>query len=113
PHLDSLLPLSYVPRSTLIYAPSPHAALPISDAFAGTAAARAAPRTFAAGPPARRRRTGLPETGLSQRLSWHPRDMAELAIPGFLDRKSTRLNPSHVKISYAGFRLQRKHRHVR
>src|SRR5690606_41096778 len=33
-------------------------------------------------------------------------------IPGFRDRKSTRLNSSHVKISYAVFCLKKKNKHT-
>src|SRR5690606_40025133 len=39
----------------------------------------------------------------------HPvRHAARPAGPGTADRKSTRLNSSHVKISYADFRLKKK-----
>src|SRR5690606_18900481 len=40
---------------------------------------------------------------------WHMKQVhAERPTDGFLDRKSTRLNSSHVKISYAVFCLKKK-----
>src|SRR5436309_9238481 len=38
----------------------------------------------------------------------HGRDVVEVAGTGRVDRKSTRLNSSHVKISYAVFCLKKK-----
>src|SRR3989442_3516268 len=38
--------------------------------------------------------------------------VAALRITRDLDRKSTRLNSSHVRISYAGFCFDNKHNHV-
>src|SRR5690606_40055481 len=38
----------------------------------------------------------------------HPRRGLRVIVSDFLDRKSTRLNSSHVKISYAVFCLKRK-----
>src|SRR5690606_41889977 len=45
-----------------------------------------------------------PACHLHEMGSWHPE------CPGRLDRKSTRLNSSHVKISYAVFCLKKKNR---
>src|SRR3989442_5964649 len=53
--------------------------------------------------------------GLGSRLrpavSDRPKPMAEVARRPFLDRKSTRLNSSHVRISYAVFCLKKKTTH--
>src|SRR5207302_11255398 len=50
------------------------------------------------------------ETELPLIFEWLPLDqLAQLAIqPKLIDRKSTRLNSSHVKISYAVFCLKKK-----
>src|SRR5690606_39807253 len=47
---------------------------------------------------------------LSQDLIWHPdtENEAEAILLNWGDRKSTRLNSSHVKISYAVFCLKKK-----
>src|SRR5438067_5808087 len=66
---------------TEIYTLSLHDALPISRATSRSAARK--------GRRARMRRRGLPEAA-------------------FVDRKSTRLNSSHVSISYAVFCLKKK-----
>src|SRR3989442_2960110 len=54
--------------------------------------------------------------GLGSRLrpavSDRPKPMAEVARRPFLDRKSTRLNSSHVRISYAVFCLKKKTTHL-
>src|SRR5690606_40279445 len=65
-------------------------------------------------PPARRR--ARPEPGplpprLPARGAW-PLPRAEGAPHARLDRKSTRLNSSHVKISYAVFCLKKKNRNI-
>src|SRR5437660_7226437 len=39
---------------------------------------------------------------------FHRADAIHIAVPRFLDRKSTRLNSSHVAISYAVFCLKKK-----
>src|SRR5699024_12161416 len=51
-----------------------------------------------------------------ERLNYHPNDVARTLYKGqskiiaLLDRKSTRLNSSHVSISYAVFCLKKKKR---
>src|SRR5690606_41136224 len=47
-----------------------------------------------------------PGARITQR--WQPVSRAGVNIPGGKDRKSTRLNSSHVKISYAVFCLKKK-----
>src|ERR1022692_1370987 len=55
---------------------------------------------------------GLPERFLSRHLRRCPRTRLErrTGLPVHIDRKSTRLNSSHLVISYAGFCLQKTHR---
>src|SRR5256885_9661437 len=55
---------------------------------------------------------------LSKRLKFHPGDFFEDSLPpadvyimGHIDRKSTRLNSSHLVISYAVFCLKKKTTH--
>ena len=43
-------------------------------------------------------------------LTWPTSDTNEAAEPGQTDRKSTRLNSSHVVISYAVFCLKKKNK---
>src|SRR6266511_3790402 len=45
-----------------------------------------------------------------ERLADPPADVVERLVPG--DRKSTRLNSSHVKISYAVFCLKKKKKYI-
>src|SRR5690606_41038472 len=91
------------PPPTETYPLSLHDALPICDDLAGVAAILEAARALLAGAP-----TANPvvllftdgeEAGLlgARAFLGHP-----------LDRKSTRLNSSHVKISYAVFCLKKK-----
>src|SRR5690606_41915106 len=55
---------------------------------------------------ATRTRQTLDRTGVSAPVSFSDRLYG--ATPGTIDRKSTRLNSSHVKISYAVFCLKKK-----
>src|SRR5439155_16179570 len=97
-----------------------HALLGPSDSPPVTdpAPRRAAAQRFAsAGPPCRKRPPGMgSHAGSSPRLSAHgggcmlyrcPRECVRL------DRKSTRLNSSHVAISYAVFCLKKKKTTIR
>src|SRR6266511_4501344 len=54
--------------------------------------------------------TGSGKLGLYSPLDFHYRDASPVAAPGEADRKSTRLNSSHVKISYAVFCLKKKNK---
>src|SRR5690606_40490800 len=76
-----------------------HDALPISSSAPGDRHTCLAPGTVAL--PGDRFRTGRP----SYRTSLYTLSMA-----GASDRKSTRLNSSHVKISYAVFCLKKKNK---
>src|SRR5690606_42093419 len=107
------LPLSvvrlYAPATTEIYTLSLHDALPI---FAGADAQdrgrgdRGAPRAAA-------RRRGAAAAGAAARARSGDARAAGVALGAggggrAVDRKSTRLNSSHVKISYAVFCLKKK-----
>src|SRR5690606_41620845 len=87
-----------VPSTAEIYTLSLHDALPIYDAGCGERVARANVDRAAAGGTAVRQsdREAGPGVGRQDR-----------------DRKSTRLNSSHVKISYAVFCLKKKNRRRR
>src|ERR1039457_7168520 len=45
---------------------------------------------------------------LTHQLAWWNTDETEARMAGWLDRKSTRLNSSHLVISYAVFCLKKK-----
>src|SRR5690606_41288316 len=93
------------------YTPSLHGALPISRA-----SARGTQRSSLPTEPASPSTSGSSVRPSSSRvvIRWSGGDgaegLAELACLGGrqLDRKSTRLNSSHVKISYAVFCLKKK-----
>src|SRR6266702_5139990 len=52
--------------------------------------------------------------GLMRKWSWVPGTRALMCVKTRSDRKSTRLNSSHVAISYAVFGLKKKkHKHVK
>src|SRR5690606_42103024 len=87
---DARLPPLECPRSADVYALSLHDALPISSGLA---------RRNIRPPCCSEDRNGAP---LRKRRS------AERSSPHSRDRKSTRLNSSHVKISYAVFCLKKK-----
>src|SRR5690625_6236275 len=57
---------------------------------------------------------GMPDSGTQLDKNWTAglRCLREYA-PNFLDRKSTRLNSSHVAISYAVFCLKKKNKYTR
>src|SRR5690349_22850655 len=80
--------------TTEIYTLSLHDALPISGTSAWRSGGSRRSRTSAAPPPAARSRR------------WAPRRARRAARCA--DRKSTRLNSSHVEISYAVFCLKKK-----
>src|SRR5438067_3961848 len=66
------------------------------------------------GPRARRVPSTPPPDQLAERRSQTPRGLPERQLPrGPRDRKSTRLNSSHVSISYAVFCLKKKKRNER
>src|SRR5438034_10744599 len=88
------------PATPEIYTLSLHDALPISVATAVDAAARTADSSVPNAP-------GID----TRRLTRHLRDAG--ALPGALDRKSTRLNSSHTVISYAVFCLKKKNKHTK
>src|SRR5690606_41238239 len=90
PRLLSLLLFFNDTATTEIYTLSLHDALPICR--------RARRRRPSRLPPPRRPRRTPPSRG--EAASWSPRTTP--------DRKSTRLNSSHVKISYAVFCLKKK-----
>src|SRR5207302_7150367 len=106
----SLLLLHYT--STIRhYALSLHDALPISSVLRGTFQRCSAIPAHRAGPSA--------TSPWTPRPAWRARGVAASAeaptiaapgesIPALRDRKSTRLNSSHVKISYAVFCLKKK-----
>src|SRR5688500_19783897 len=93
------------------HAPSLHDALPISGAGREGKAGRALGRARA------HRRAGLEEGHVEQAVeltaSLHAADQADLLEQIRLvgrDRKSTRLNSSHLVISYAVFCLKKKNK---
>src|SRR5439155_7733968 len=103
--------LSTPPATTRIYPLSLHDALPICAPVATEiAAARRAVARAGAGDDRRRLRRAR---GAARRRGHDPARRAERGArrgvrgPG-LDRKSTRLNSSHVAISYAVFCLKKK-----
>src|SRR5690606_39614623 len=95
--------------STEIHPLSLHDALPISGKVRHLGLSEAGPATL------RRAHAVHPITALQTEYSLWSREpetellstVRELGI-GFVDRKSTRLNSSHVKISYAVFCLKKK-----
>src|SRR5690606_42060578 len=97
---------STAPPTPEIYTLSLHDALPISAARPRLRAGRNRPA--AANP------RGAPSTGTAGRASHRragsarPRRSAPRRPAAASDRKSTRLNSSHVKISYAVFCLKKK-----
>src|SRR5207253_9134312 len=92
------------PLSTL----SLHDALPISHTFTSADICLVCPSTLLLAQ-ARRRPTGLKATLKSMAVSaLRVRSSLPLAVSQSLDRKSTRLNSSHVAISYAVFCLKKK-----
>src|SRR5690606_41208048 len=104
--LASCLSLLTAPAPTPIYTLSLHDALPISGR-----SCRRRNRTAPAGGPERRATT---EWCVSWEVSVWVRGCLRRALyrgtrpRGYTDRKSTRLNSSHVKISYAVFCLKKK-----
>src|SRR5205807_10135178 len=105
--VHSLSPSSFfsfhATTTTEIYTLSLHDALPIFSAAAVTGSASAAPA-------ARRERNRTPPTSL---LLIHQDAPRHEPLPGAArisrrDRKSTRLNSSHLVISYAVFCLKKK-----
>src|SRR5690606_41970060 len=98
--------------TTAPYTPSLHDALPISTRTVAPAARRAATFLVATGPPPTTsaaidspcNMTGYRLTGSGPAR----RPPVALRDRGRRDRKSTRLNSSHVKISYAVFCLKKK-----
>src|SRR5690606_42027575 len=108
-----LSPLSPHPAPSLLYHLALHDALPIyhtaasteRDALSGTARVQNEPRVagevgveFGGGDPS-------PQVAGPAR---HPDSAVNEFMPQHRDRKSTRLNSSHVKISYAVFCLKKK-----
>src|SRR5690606_42010138 len=97
---------------TEIYALSLHDALPISETFSRPALAGAEDEAGPLPPahpqerPASHEADRKPRTALPPRCQ--PRHLQATRSPGQRDRKSTRLNSSHVKISYAVFCLKKK-----
>src|SRR5204862_7615472 len=103
--LRNLLFFSTAPPPTEIYTLSLHDALPIFRRRSARHAA--APRP--AGAPPRRRIQGRHEAGNGPgRDDGRPRPRPADRLGQELDRKSTRLNSSHVEISYAVFCLKKK-----
>src|SRR5207249_10437380 len=104
---------SPVPPTTLTSTLSLHDALPIYTGRSGSPAPRTA-RAIAPGPRGTRRATaGAPRTpppgrAAAPALRPAPRRSGGPARPAHGDRKSTRLNSSHVSISYAVFCLKKK-----
>src|SRR5690606_42118778 len=106
---SSVSSLSTATPPTVIYPLSLHDALPISRQFL-----RHAWRPGACDRPGQHRGRGAFSAGLAachgaprrKTPAWH----RQQASPG--DRKSTRLNSSHVKISYAVFCLKKKKKKV-
>src|SRR5439155_23519126 len=101
------------PPTTSIYTLSLHDALPISD----RSAARGVPGAGAVDRPGRvdqpaaspaDRAGGRRRAGAASRLPAGWRAARGSAEPAQRDRKSTRLNSSHVAISYAVFCLKKK-----
>src|SRR5436309_12348536 len=77
------------PATTEIYTLSLHDALPILETVGDTPSLRL-------------------EVNIGGATTMYPIDEKPPSLPGFEDRKSTRLNSSHVKISYAVFCLKKK-----
>src|SRR5690606_40381919 len=89
-----------------------HAALPIYDFFDSSSTAEAS--LLRARKRARGRKTAQPVRCDALPLDSEAVDLAVLvfALHELRDRKSTRLNSSHVKISYAVFCLKKKKSHT-
>src|SRR5207249_6696791 len=100
------LPLtsSTAPAATPLYTLSLHDALPISVASRASAATRSGVRRPAAAP-GRGRRARFARSSSATSQSARP---TARSAPSGRDRKSTRLNSSHVSISYAVFCLKKK-----
>src|SRR5436309_11181425 len=64
-------------------------------------------------PPGREFKPGLPGSARSKSATGRPADGAQSHPDDARDRKSTRLNSSHVKISYAVFCLKKKKKQER
>src|SRR5204862_8055872 len=93
----------HAPAPTDIYTLSLHDALPILVNFVGIAgAAQHYPLRVSRGPAHVQPRAGQPAV---------LRSLKPNADTERLDRKSTRLNSSHVEISYAVFCLKKKKKH--
>src|SRR5438874_9281582 len=90
-----------ITSTTEIYTLSLHDALPIFQFGIGAVPANPSPQLVAL-----LRLLGGPFLGIAL-LNWLSRG----AEPSTLDRKSTRLNSSHVEISYAVFCLKKKKIH--
>src|SRR5690606_41749109 len=104
PLLSSFLFFFPPPPTPEIYTLSLHDALPISVPRLGGPAVRPARRRRAAGRDAR----GAPRSPVDTRVRTSRAPRAHARAGGGSDRKSTRLNSSHVKISYAVFCLKKK-----
>src|SRR5690606_41258343 len=88
------------PATTEIYALSLHDALPISPAMSPAANAPSTPSTVSR------------VVVLIRPFSSSGRSVESTTGLALTDRKSTRLNSSHVKISYAVFCLKKKNKEV-
>src|SRR5207249_8365358 len=98
--------LSTTTATTQLYTLSLHDALPI---FARRLSPPGAGRTFVGGDPEHRQPgVSLVRRGLECARSAPPLDAFRAEHLTSLDRKSTRLNSSHVSISYAVFCLKKK-----
>src|SRR5690606_41751923 len=104
---QSIYPSFSTTSSSANYTPSLHDALPISDAQEG--APLRVRREHADAARARGLRGAGRPSVLGERLARRPhRRLRAPSQPVHEDRKSTRLNSSHVKISYAVFCLKKK-----
>src|SRR5207249_11530110 len=107
PHTHSLLFFFNDPASTELYTLSLHDALPILSAQIAKLRAASPQVTFLVLTPG----PGAQALKERQKIGWTDTVMVSsgpLTDEKYLDRKSTRLNSSHVSISYAVFCLKKK-----
>src|SRR5690606_41674458 len=106
-----VLVVGALPRRAALCPLSLHDALPISVTSSGSTRTSCASATSTDALPPRRGR-GAGGSACTRRLATHGALPARRAA-GRVDRKSTRLNSSHVKISYAVFCSKKKtHTHA-
>src|SRR5690606_39593303 len=99
------------PAASRSYILSLHDALPICIFFEVRKKYRGSHAPDEKGASSRARRMNSCESGLSGRAVARSADRAAARRACPADRKSTRLNSSHVKISYAVFCLKKKKHH--